>query len=575
MQSNHDNHRRSFLGTVGKAASVAAGALSALAPASAKAAVNEHNESMTPASPPPGITDSRIIQSFDIRMLAASQQSLLPVPPHTTNGDEFRYPDKIGTYTKCVLQKAPGLVDMNAYQSFRKALNSGSFQDFENVILGGARTLNGPEGAYAFDMEGADSRQFGNAASPANQSNDVLVPPAPPLASAWYGAELVELYWGSLLRDIAFTDYPNNPIANMAAQELTGMPYYAGPRDPSGNVTPELLMRGTFPGETIGPYVSQFMLIPTAFGSQPISQQWITYQSNLDYMTDPVTWFEVQNGIDTGLLNVNDPQLRYAYKGRSLATYTHVDVLYQAYFVAFLTMLTAGVPLNPGNPYVQSKTQNGFATLGGPDIAATIGEIATRALKAVWYQKWPVHLRHRPESGGGIVNIIKTGQGHTLSGKVNDNVLNSVAVQQSYNQYQSYLLSCAFPEGSPAHPAYPTGHGTVGGACITILKFFMDGSFVLPNPIVSSNDGLTLVPYTGSDAGQITVNGELNKLAHNVTYGHGILSGVHWRSDSDQSMLLGEAVALSVLRDKVLTYKEKFTVNITKLDGTIATISNQ
>src|SRR6516162_6601347 len=29
---------------------------------------------------------------------------------------------------------------------------------------------------------------------------------------------------------------------------------------------------------------------------------------------------------------------------------------------------------------------------------------------------------------------------------------------------------------APTHPCYPTGHGTVGGACITAIKFFFDGS---------------------------------------------------------------------------------------------------
>jgi len=38
----------------------------------------------------------------------------------------------------------------------------------------------------------------------------------------------------------------------------------------------------------------------------------------------------------------------------------------------------------------------------------------------------------------------------------------------------------SYPEGSPTHPAYPTGHGVVGGACITVLKFFFDGTFVIP-----------------------------------------------------------------------------------------------
>jgi hypothetical protein len=157
---------------------------------------------------------------------------------------------------------------------------------------------------------------------------------------------------------------------------------------------------------------------------------------------------------------------------------------------------------------------------------------------------------------------------------VNSNVLNSQAVQQSFNKYGSYLLSQAFPEGSPTHPAYPTGHGTVAGACITLLKFFFDGNYVIPNPLVPTSDGLSLVPYTGSDAGQITVNGELNKLAHNVTFGHGIHAGIHWRSDSDSSMVLGEAVAISVLQDRAQCYNEKFSVSFTKLDGSTATITN-
>jgi len=40
-------------------------------------------------------------------------------------------------------------------------------------------------------------------------------------------------------------------------------------------------------------------------------------------------------------------------------------------------------------------------------------------------------------------------------------------------------------------------------------------------------------------------------------------------------LLLGETVALSFLRDRAKTYNEPFTVNLTKFDGTTATISNQ
>jgi hypothetical protein len=152
-------------------------------------------------------------------------------------------------------------------------------------------------------------------------------------------------------------------------------------------------------------------------------------------------------------------------------------VLYQAYFIAYLVLSALNAPVNPGNPYPTSKTQKAFTTLGDPDIAATLAAVAGLALKAVWYQKWWVHLRHRPESGGGLVYLQKTGQGGTVQAQVSNTVLNSQAVQASFKANNSYLLPQAFPEGSPTHPAYPTGHGTVAGACITVLKFFYDGSW--------------------------------------------------------------------------------------------------
>jgi hypothetical protein len=39
--------------------------------------------------------------------------------------------------------------------------------------------------------------------------------------------------------------------------------------------------------------------------------------------------------------------------------------------------------------------------------------------------------------------------------------------------------------------------------------------------------------------------------------------------------MLGEAVALSFLKDRAKIYNEPFTVRLTKFDGTAATISNQ
>jgi hypothetical protein len=533
--------------------------------AATAAALGAERDGAKPSAAPPGLSHKRISDAFKLRLDEANDDSHVPAATNINNGDDALYPDKGGTYTKGLPHDSFGRVDLNAYATFAKALASGEFSDFQNITMGGTRGLNGPQGGLCFDLDALDSVQFGQP----------QVPPAPTIAGDQTATELLEHYWGSLLRDVAFTDYGTSALAAMAAAELGAQPTYLGPRNGGGHVTTDLLFRGGFPGETLGPYISQFFIRPTSFGAQPLNQLMVSYLPNIDYMTSFADWLTVQNGNATGLKNQIDPVLRYRRNGRDLAAYTHVDVLYQAYFTALLLLAGIGAPLNPGNPYIGSKTENGFGTFGAPDFAGTVTEVAAKALNAVWYQKWFVHLRPRPEATGGQVHLVKTGQGGMTDVKPSQVILNSVGLQQSFNKYGTWLLSQAYPEGSPTHPSYPTGHGTVGGACITVLKFFFDGNFVIPNPMVPASDGLSLVPYTGSDAGQLTVNGELNKIGHNVSFGHGIHAGIHWRSDSDTSLLLGEAVALSFLKNKARTYNEPFTVQLTKFDGTTAIISNE
>ena len=501
---------------------------------------------------------ARANASFKLRVDLATAQHQLPLVAHPCNGDEVLYADKSNSFHKCLPHDSFGRVNVRAYQSLLDALTSGDPADFEHIMLGGPRHLTNPQAGLAFDLEGTDS-------------HNLTVPAAPTLASAQNAAEMVEMYWASLLRDVPFTSYSTHATAQAAAAELNGLPGYAGPRNTGGQVTTQELFRGGFAGETVGPYLSQFMVLPTFFGNQPISQQFATFMPGIDYLTDFSSYLTVQNGGSTGLSPVYDPVHRCLRNGRDLSAWTHVDVLYQGYFVALLVLLGLGAPVNPGNPYAASRTQDGFGTFGGPDFAATVGEVAARALQRVWFQKWLVHRRARPEVPGAITHLIQTGQGHHIDGTLSTDLLHSQALASSFNTYGSYLLAQAFPEGAPTHPSYPTGHGTVGGACITVLKFFFDGAFVLPNPMVPSEDGLTQQPYVGAP---LTVNGELNKLGHNVSFGHGIHAGIHYRSDTDESLQLGEAMALSILQDKAQAYNEPVTVHITKFDGTIATITN-
>lgn len=513
-------------------------------------------------------TSSRLSRALSLRIGQASDDAFAGGAPQLDNGDEERYADKSGTYTKGLLQSGVGLANLNAYAAFKTALASGDPADFDKLVLGGGvggRTQNGPQGGLAFYLKCRDADQF-------------TQPPSPAVASEEYATELVELYWASLLRDVPFADYAGNATVASAANELSTKPAYAGPRA-AGRVTPDLLFRGVGRGEATGPYISQFLLLPTTLGALPINQLYTTNAPG-DFMKTPDEFLAVQNGVQPTPKLTPGAQL-YLHDGRGLAAYTRSDVLYQAYFIAHLLLETLGKAdphnvLNPGNPYAFGqpafKTQNGFASMGGPDIAATLAAVAGEAIKAVWYQKWWVHLRHRPESGGGIVHLQMTGQGGAIQAHVSDTVLNSQALQASKANNGGWLLAQAFPEGSPTHPAYPTGHGAVAGACITALKFFYNGGYKFPAPKVPNAAANDLVDApAGTD---LHVDGELNKLASNISFGHGIHAGIHWRSDTLASIRLGEAVALSFLRSQARTYNEKFSVRLTTYDGQTVAIGN-
>jgi hypothetical protein len=467
---------------------------------------------------------------------------------------------------------------------------TGSFSDFQNIRVGtpggGPNSkLNGPQGCQASDLEGLDSHA-------------AVIPPSPSIASAQTAAEAVEHYWGALLRDVPFAEYGSSSLVAEAVEDMNELSYVnSGPNNEyPAPVTTQNLFRGQVyqgDGNVMGPYISQFMVQPTALGTQPIPQLLQTFlpagAGGNDYMTDVSVFQSIQNGGNSVGTLAMDPTLRYIRDGRDLAAYTHVDVLYQAYFVAFLVLAQINTPLNPGNPYIGSNTEKAFGTLGGPDAAGTLAEMATRALKAAWFHKWMVDLRPRPEEYSALVQVRLGNSNNSFArtpqaaAALHGDVLNSQAVKKIHRTHGSYLLPQAFPEGSPTHPCYPTGHGAVGGACITALKFFFDcNQDIRPllttagrDVYVPSANGLSLNAYTGSDANSLTINGELSKLAFNVSFGHGIHAGIHFRSSTLYSILLGEEVALSVLRDRAASYNEPFNITITKFDGTSATISNQ
>jgi len=562
--------RRRFLGGVGAAAALATGGLS-LAGRGAEAAPAGGGEAgdlaaaSGNAAAGPGIQRRNACWQF--RRSAADNNRFQPLPAHPDNGDEARYANRLGSYSKALPHNSFGEVDPTAYGSLLRALSSRRPSDFDAIVLGGSAKLTNPQSGLAFDLEGADSHALAE-------------PPAPALASAEEAGEAAELYWMALLRDVDFNDYASDPTAAAAAAELSALADFRGPKDGSGHVTPQTLFRDSFPGCTVGPWLSQFMLLPTPFGTEYVVRQSRVSLPGDDHMTSYSAWLAVQDGTANDGAIQWDPVRRFLRNGRDIASWVHFDVLFQAYFNACLILLEPpdptdaatgggiGCPLNPGNPYRGNPTQIGFGTFGAPGIKALMCEVASRALKAQWYQKWFVHRRLRPEAFGGVLHVQKT-SGRYPAGTLHGDILGSAAVAEVKAKTGTYLLPMCFPEGSPTHPAYGSGHATVAGASITVLKALFDETFEIPRPKVATADGLALDDYTGP---ALTVGGELNKLASNISQGRNI-AGVHWRTDADNAMRLGEAVAISILRDQRAGYNEIFHgYTFTKLDGTRVTV---
>jgi hypothetical protein len=531
-------------------------------------------------------TDARLV-----RDQASELASEYPYPPPVNNGEEVDYrqagsPSYVANYSKGLRHNALGEVLPRSYESLLDALDSRDPQQFERIQLGhphGGLNLINPQAGLAFDLEGPDAMAL-------------AVPPAPRIDGPEASGEMGELYWMALLRDVAFVDYGTgantdaDPIINTtdaAAAMTADFSVFRGPR--VGNaVTPDTLFRGSTREDSVGPYLSQFLLLGNAdpilgpapsdgfikYGTLRIDQRQKTAAPNVNYLTSfntgPQHWLGAQNGRDYRDLDQFDSQRRFIRNLRDLATYVHFDALYEAYLNACLILLGMRVPFDSGNPYVRSRTQDGFGTFGGPHILSLVTEVATRALKAVWYQKWGVHRRLRPEEYGGRLYVHRDTATLGRYPFIDDEILASSVLNLVEGQPSgSALLPQAFPEGAPTHPAYGAGHATVAGACVTVLKAFFDESFVIPTPRIAARDGLSLLPLPAGTV--LTVRGELNKLAANISLGRNA-AGVHWRSDYAQSVLFGEKIALGILREQKLTYNEDHHLTVTRFDGTAVVI---
>ncbi|WP_299679734.1 vanadium-dependent haloperoxidase [uncultured Dokdonia sp.] len=598
-------------------------------------------------------------------------------------------PSYLMTFTKGMPHnEKTGLVNtpLNV-QKFINAIDSGDERDFRDTPLGreenvgyecklpdwlsekaktgnngrpvGLRAWESQSAGLAFDLEGPDAQA-------------VTMPPAPRLGSEELEGEMAEVYTQALLRDVPFHAYTNGvmgcgkgldikkdispdyvidafdtkPAYVKQVQEFTAklqkLDWFNEKVTLKLNEqeeirrcdrlcpTPTTAYRGITPGDDIGPYLSQFLLVGNTgvngndaerrtrdglitYGAISIDQRVRTATPGQNYMQTWEEWLDVQNAANVGALETylpgNTPQgRRFIYTPRDLATYVHYDALYEAYLNACLILLSNGTPFDPGIPFQGNDKvdhQQGFAHFGGPHILSLVTEVATRALKAVRFQKYNVHRRLRPEALAA--RLFKVDELQHMAPDLREMFDNLAeckildAVADENGKAGNYLLPMAFCEGSPMHPAYGAGHATVAGACVTILKAFFDHKSLLEvvpkdelrkedfnilekvkpglteDKVHSSNlayvsvdqgQSLSVVPVLDSEnkIAKLTVEGELNKLCSNISIGRD-WAGVHYFTDYYESILMGEEIALGILEEQKLLFGENFSMTVPLFNG--------
>ncbi|MGE3646019.1 MAG: vanadium-dependent haloperoxidase [Beijerinckiaceae bacterium] len=563
----------------------------------------------------------------------------------------------VGSFHKTLPHNEYGEVDQAAFAALVEATH-GDGRGFSQVPKGKVRAKK--DGVYIPTAEFTNPQAGLASDQLLHHPSSYEMPPAPRVRSQTTAAEMVELYWMALLRDHDLCNLSNggstdyrmgkkrisvnnicdeiNECFRRACDDEGPDRFIHGVDIPgsSSKFKPfdaQTLFRLGLPGDDKGPMISQFFVRKVGFGTQSIDQRQRPYASGKNYLTDFNDWLMAQNsgqddkGQSYSKANESDASQyedvsRYIASMRDLARFVNKDALHQAYFNAALILLSGGAKWNTGNPYYKLDSDKninpvakgrlpdreaGFGVLGGPHILALVSEVATRALKTVWRQKWQVHLRLRPEAYGGLAHVQCLGVETEAEGVQTRNyglpewLAGSLAAQCIKNVYGSYLLPMAYSPGSPTHPAYGAGHATVAGACVTVLKayfrtFYTDKNGTdVPVPFNSltersepfgSGDTISCykttlqdceplkpAPKSGSDccdprcitnrvkldndiAKELTIEGELNKLAQNVAMGRS-MGGVHWRTDNTRSLMLGEALAAEILADITQDSNEK------------------
>jgi hypothetical protein len=179
---------------------------------------------------------------------------------------------------------------------------------------------------------------------------------------------------------------------------------------------------------------------------------------------------------------------------RDLVAYVHNDPPEEGWFIAVMELKKLGCPMAPPRELQFLGSQAATSTSGPIWAKGIMGEVLRLTGLFTFRAKYEYMLL-RPEE-----------YGDRIAGR---------------------LLSQAYPEGSPMHPSYPSGHSCFALAMKYVILFLYDPNFVLP-------DGTT-VEY------------QAELLADNIGFAR-CAAGVHYRQDHEGCEAVVEAIARFVTR---------------------------
>ena len=214
----------------------------------------------------------------------------LILSPNPTNYIQF-YSKGFTGHTGSIGSITPVYPPQSSYSTFIQGIYLKQYSNV-NTVCSQNRKLVDPYSIF-------DTSLIGNFAS------SFSIPTPHPLTSPEAGAELVELYAMSLLRDVDiryFQPIKQGPIADIgppydifnssfvngilsALNQPNIKNYMGAPLDSSGNITLSNIFRGNTEGDKYGPYISQFLYYNVGMGSCFYRQMYRCYSNQrLEYL---------------------------------------------------------------------------------------------------------------------------------------------------------------------------------------------------------------------------------------------------------------------------------------------------